>query len=108
MTGSLDRTGFMGCNMSKVGTDSGFPRTEKCGNSGLVSLGTADEEMDIGIGATEHSADFISGVEAIFILTISGCSLKVCFGQRVEHLREAAFGVIVFQVNHRKIPFLFL
>ena len=69
-------------------------------NDRQVGLGAAHQEVNRQVLPAAEGADLISGAGAVGILTIARGLLQIGTDQGFQHLRVAAFGIVIVKIDH--------
>ena len=94
MSAEFDGTGFMNCDVSRVGAENALIGAEQRIDYGGIRLGAADEEIDACLRSTAGFADLIPGRFRELVETVPGSLHHICGEQLIHDSRMGAFHVI--------------
>lgn len=84
MSAEFDGTGFMNCDVSRVGAENALIGAEQRIDYGGIRLGAADEEIDACLRSTAGFADLIPGRFGELVETVPRSLHHIC-GEKLLH-----------------------
>ena len=102
VAGVLDGTGFVPGHMAGGSSHYALPPLQHGRNDDGVALGTAGDELHIGLRAGAGGADLLPGAGAVGVGAVAGDLFKVGLGQLLQNGGVCTLAVVVFKIQHGK------
>ena len=106
MSGSLDSAGLVGIDMGGMGGDDRLVRLQQGFHNDEIGLGTAYQEVNIGVRSTADAADSFPGGCTAGIQTVAHSLFQVGVHQGLENFWVGALAVIIAEAVHNFACFL--
>ena len=102
VTGVLDGTGFVPGHMAGGSSHYALPPLQHGRDDDGVALGTAGDELHIGLRAGAGGADLLPGAGAVGVGAVAGDLFKVGLGQLLQNGGVCTLAIVVFKIQHGK------